>query len=732
MVNEQLASYIRQQLAGGSSKDDISKAALAVGWHPSDLNEAFSAIEVSIANATSQAPLPAMTNISSGATQALSAVSSPSTFQVNKPSGSGHFSKRFAITAVVVSCIVLVASGAVAYAYFQQIGPFSVVQYTENSFLSDVLAKSSQINSASYVLSASLSVDQRDTDATAFVEPPTDEVFEVAHQNDARRMSDVSSLLSGLRYKYGEQKTPNSQTKKYTATQSAVYPAQLSIAEIENFSYSRISNIDPTTEKPYSYVATEGGKNFALSVTFETNTAINKIRSSYGYAATTTVINGQKVTFTKDSTGYSYFSPTPPKPLLVTLADSLRSIPQDVSGSVAIGATTDFHKEGFPDWRFNAAAEGSFGDLTYKVDVEALKKDANYYVRINKIPSLPFLPFANYKGQWIEITPTTASSSATGSGRSSYNEFSSLASGISDIETNYKKGRTDFTNALRNIVQLADTRKLIVFKAKPIKETVDGRDLYRYQLDMKKEAIIPFYKDLLADPEKYKKLGVTQDQGLLDYLQSKEFDDVFAYIQNNTYLTLWTDTEGFPAILEYRLRIVPPDTATQLKDKQINIILKLAFSDINKSVNIEAPKNTKSIETVIDEMDKNTGGSLVTARMKGNDAAVQSDLDTIRTQAEIYYGGDGKNSYGTQAWVSGAATLCKNGMFRDTTITKAITAADSINGDGKDIVCYANGEKYLVGAALSSSGWWCVDSTGMSRRGIGNLPKTAPKNNLCP
>ena len=49
--------------------------------------------------------------------------------------------------------------------------------------------------------------------------------------------------------------------------------------------------------------------------------------------------------------------------------------------------------------------------------------------------------------------------------------------------------------------------------------------------------------------------------------------------------------------------------------------------------------------------------SLNTARSKGNDAAIQSDLSTIQTQAEIYYGSN-SNSYGTMAFTSGASTAC--------------------------------------------------------------------------
>src|SRR3954471_805999 len=46
--------------------------------------------------------------------------------------------------------------------------------------------------------------------------------------------------------------------------------------------------------------------------------------------------------------------------------------------------------------------------------------------------------------------------------------------------------------------------------------------------------------------------------------------------------------------------------------------------------------------------------SLNTARSKGQDAAVESDLASVQTQAEIYYGGTGSNSYGTAVtWTTG-------------------------------------------------------------------------------
>ncbi len=108
--------------------------------------------------------------------------------------------------------------------------------------------------------------------------------------------------------------------------------------------------------------------------------------------------------------------------------------------------------------------------------------------------------------------------------------------------------------------------------------------------------------------------------------------------------------------------------------------------------------------------------SLNTARNKGNDAAIQSNMGTVRVQAEVYYGSTGGNSYGAtnQVWKSGASSECKEGMFGDTTITRALAEADKINGNG-NVACAANGTSYVAAAALNTSSYWCIDSTGAGK-----------------
>ena len=106
---------------------------------------------------------------------------------------------------------------------------------------------------------------------------------------------------------------------------------------------------------------------------------------------------------------------------------------------------------------------------------------------------------------------------------------------------------------------------------------------------------------------------------------------------------------------------------------------------------------------------------LNTARSKGSDAAVQSDLKTVQTQAAIYQ--NTNNSYNTTGTAISANTLAgctASGLFADPTVVNALTGVNSDNNAG-GIVCNAasNGSTYMAaGKLVSTSDWFCVDSTG--------------------
>ena len=104
--------------------------------------------------------------------------------------------------------------------------------------------------------------------------------------------------------------------------------------------------------------------------------------------------------------------------------------------------------------------------------------------------------------------------------------------------------------------------------------------------------------------------------------------------------------------------------------------------------------------------------SLNTARGKGANAAVKSNLNNMRAQAELFY--DTGQTY--------------TGVCSDPNVTKALTSAMSAGGATSVVItlatlqtsstvnCHENGTVYAMAAPLkvaeSGNNYWCIDSTG--------------------
>src|SRR3989338_2936374 len=112
--------------------------------------------------------------------------------------------------------------------------------------------------------------------------------------------------------------------------------------------------------------------------------------------------------------------------------------------------------------------------------------------------------------------------------------------------------------------------------------------------------------------------------------------------------------------------------------------------------------------------------SLNTARTKGADASIRSNLKTVQTQAELYYDTSQKyNSDGSTGLASGACTNTASTLLADATVWKAIQAAQTTNGGTLAAVTRcavaSTGNSYAVAVQMRAvTGWFCVDSNGPS------------------
>lgn len=93
--------------------------------------------------------------------------------------------------------------------------------------------------------------------------------------------------------------------------------------------------------------------------------------------------------------------------------------------------------------------------------------------------------------------------------------------------------------------------------------------------------------------------------------------------------------------------------------------------------------------------------SLGTARNKAKDAAIQSELSSLRVQAEIFYG-------------TGNAFT---GMCSDTAVLNIINKINADNGSGAAPTCSADANTWAASAPLNIGGTFCVDSNGTAKSG---------------
>ena len=429
--------------------------------------------------------------------------------------------------------------------------------------------------------------------------------------------------------------------------------------------------------------------------------------------------------FTKDSKGYFYLSPEPPKPLLLSLQENIRSLPAELKVILGISASSDL-KADMADWAFNLNAEGDFGDLTYKLNTDVSKVDSDYYFRVNNIPSLFLGDLAALKGEWIKISTSASSTPA----QNSYSTLGYLSKEIPEFEESYKENKRTSIDFFKQLIQLADAEKVILFKTSPKKVSVEGREMIKYEISIRKESILPLYTKILAlvdsDP-RFKEFDYLADEGMIQYLESSEFSEVFDYFDKNISFVLWTDTSGYPAMIDTKLRIVPPDGAGQLAEKQAELVFKAVMSNINKPLNIKAPEDSTPIEEAMTKFIDPLGESMA----RGASARLKANLAGLRAAAELLYDRTPGNGYGQKAFALGPCKNTPSTMFGDKDVYKYVEDATDKNPSKATCVStYSDGmvASYAVSAPLpDTEGYsWCVDSSGNSKQILGNL-----KGNSC-
>jgi hypothetical protein len=677
MITQTILDYIKSQLDQGVDQNKIKADLMANGWSESDLQQALSSL-----HASSQTPIP-------------NNVPTP-------PSNNVVIHKFNKLPLLIVSIVIVLLIAIGASAYIFGINPFSKTPYSENNFVSGLLKSFSEMKSGTYKVSGSVQVVEREVDIKPFeIKINDSEELKLKFMRDYDRAENVRYILNQLQ---------NPKT---------VLPASLKSISSTN-SYYKININDPLTKLPYDYKVIKGGQDFELRVKFETREAISAMNKSIGYnkSKPNPVVNGQEVTFTRETYSYFYLSQIPPVTFFESLNQSLQFMPVDMNVVFSLAVTSDWGSSGSkPEWKINLDATGDLGDLTYKANADTLKKGDVYYLRINNIPAL--FGFGIPKGQWLTLDPKELAKKSDGG--VSYMPISPDT--ISDFEEQYGKEKAKVVELIRRIAKIADEEGVLAFKNNVKKEKRDDQWLYRYDLVIVQDKIVPFYKRLIKESQGSGDLIDTAlaTDSYLEQLESQEFKDIINYLSKSSSITFWIDNSGYLVSAEYSLKVAPPDDNVRPKDKQVVFTSKLEISDINKTIKIESPSGARPINEVFEEM---FGSMYSDARAKGKNAAVKGNVSSIRTSAELVY--DKYNGYGTKAFSLGPCAKTTGTLFADDMVNKSLMTATDNNISkatcGTKMVDNKIGA-YVLSVPLpdDSTYNYCIDNTGTAKEIMGKL-----------
>jgi type IV pilus assembly protein PilA len=104
--------------------------------------------------------------------------------------------------------------------------------------------------------------------------------------------------------------------------------------------------------------------------------------------------------------------------------------------------------------------------------------------------------------------------------------------------------------------------------------------------------------------------------------------------------------------------------------------------------------------------------SLNTARSKGSDAAIRSNLNGIRSQAEILY-----DTVGNYSTVCADATVDRATKAANTAFGSVVASVNNTfatAGAANTVTCHNDNAGWAIEAPLKQGGFFCIDKSGVS------------------
>lgn len=388
--------------------------------------------------------------------------------------------------------------------------------------------------------------------------------------------------------------------------------------------------------------------------------------------------------------------------------DYMRYIPSPMNVALTVrGIATQATSS--PEGQGGFGVNATWGDFSVTADIDVLFKNGVTYVRINHMPSFFFFNPEPVKGKWIQLTAQTIANSMTGFAPSMYSIPDPL-SHEHELET------------LKALVTAADDTQVLSVST-PVKDTLNGASVYRYDATFDPKTFPDFFQEFASASASIMGQTDAQTAALIAHnvqaLRSPVYQDALAYYRRYLTFSVWVDaTSKLPVAASLSFVYVPDGTDPNpaLLGKRIHTTVRIDLANINKPVNVQAPETYLTYDDAVKLL---TGQTVSQLQAPQSNAAIEMNLESVRTAAELYY--NGHNGYAGRAYAISAcpaSSYSGNDLFSDPVIQQAISNIMTTNASLPS-ACAANSESYAVAVPLvptsssvSSDSYFCIDSSG--------------------
>lgn len=477
----------------------------------------------------------------------------PSVAPVTKPTivvedntGKQKKHSRFLPGYVYVIVIFLLLAGFSAYVYFFKPDWFRRPPLSQENFLESLLTRAGKIEKTNYDATFSVDVTQKDPDIKEYT--PSDEVKKNIEMQarDSQRFKDINNILDKINIYYiSNRKFPNS----------------LDVLK-------DINKVDPA-KNDYNFVLESKGSDFVLSFLVESEEAKIYLKNIGLTINDSTVSIDSKYDFSKKLYMNLYAGDTNNY-----LGKEFNVLSSDIS--ISLGVSGLYMKnQDENNAKFGIKGSFSGGDFNFAIDIDTIKLANDFYVKINKSPSL-FGDISSVKLKWIKITQQ---------------DIGNSWSGIFNSETVDKEKEDNLKKQFVKILEVAGNTNLITYKDKPIIRNEGLNVFYDYEIKLSVDALAVFYEKVTKELESIDKENplIKYDELTDYYLKSKVFKELYEYVLDNQSMIVTLDGEGIPISLHYKLRMIP-NSDSKSGDKQVNFYFDLKLRDINTDLSIEVPE----------------------------------------------------------------------------------------------------------------------------------------------